>query len=84
LRWETWDATSGWVAQAASPPFAVAEAALDPDAVAAATLQATALPFNDHSGQMVLYAERNLTRFDGVELTLRSNPVLVTLYEAGP
>lgn len=84
LRWETWDAASGWVEQAASAPFAIAEASLDPDAVAAATLQATALPFDDHAGQMVLYAERSLTRFDGVELTLRSNPVLVTLYEAGP
>lgn len=84
LRWETWDAATGGVAQPASAPFAIVDASITPDDIAGATLQPLALPFTNHAGQMALYAERDFTRFDGIELTLRSNPVLVTLYEAGP
>lgn len=84
LRWEVWEPATGWMPQAASAPFAIADSRIDPDAVAGATLQATALPFTDRVGQMVLYAERNFIRFDGVTLTLRSNPVLVTLFEVAP
>lgn len=84
LRWETWEATSGWLPQAPSAPFAVVDLLIDPDAVANASLQTTVLPFSDRAGQMVLYAERSFLRFDGVALTLRSNPVLVTLFEVAP
>jgi hypothetical protein len=80
LIWETWEPSSGWVAQAPSAPLAIVDRSIDPDAVASASLQATALPFTDRAGQMVLYAERRFIRFDGVVLTLRSNPVLVTLF----
>jgi hypothetical protein len=38
-----------------------------------------------HAGQAVLYAERNYVRGnDGASLTVRSNPVLINLYQAGP
>ena len=84
LRWETWESTTGWIAQPASPPFAIVDVAIDPAAAAGASLQLSALPFTDRAGQMALYAERSFTRFDGVTLTLRSNPVLVTLFEATP
>ena len=84
LRWESWEPATGWVPQAASAPFAIGESAIDPDDPSGATLQATALPFNDRAGQLVLYAERTYFRPDGVSLTLRSNPVLVTLYELLP
>lgn len=84
LRWETWEPASGWVAQAPSVPFAITDTLIDPDAVAGAALQTTALPFTDRAGQMVLHAERSFVRFDGVVLTLRSNPVLVTLFEVAP
>jgi hypothetical protein len=54
---------------------------LDPDLVAAATTTPVALPFNDHAGQAVLYGERTYHRgADGVEVTVRSNPLLVGLF----
>jgi hypothetical protein len=84
LRWETWEPAIGWVAQAASAPFAIVDARIDPAATAGVSLQGTALPFDDRAGQMVLYAERSFLRFDGVSLTLRSNPVLVTLFHSSP
>jgi hypothetical protein len=84
LRWETWEASTGWVPQMPSAPFAIVHARIDPEASAGASLETTALPFDDRAGQMVLYAERNFVRFDGVVRTVRSNPVLVTLYEAAP
>ncbi|MCB1887879.1 MAG: DUF4255 domain-containing protein [Rhodocyclaceae bacterium] len=84
LRWERWDAATGWQADPPSPPFPVLDAAIDPDDVAGATLQAVTLPFVGQPGQMVLYAERSVQRFDGVTLTLRSNPVLVSLYTVAP
>jgi len=84
LRWERWDAASGWQADAATPPFPLLDASIDPDALGGATLQPVLLPFTDRPGQMVLYAERSLQRFDGVTLTLRSNPVLVSRYAVAP
>ncbi len=84
LRWERWDAANGWQADPPLPPFALVDAAIGPDDVAGAALQALTLPFTDQAGQMVLYAERSLQRFDGVTLTLRSNPVLVSLYAVSP
>lgn len=83
LRWEVWDAASGWQVQPGTTPATIAEDTLDPEAVAGASLTAIALPFDDKPGQMVLYAEHDYTRAsDGAVLTVRSNPVLVTLYEA--
>ncbi len=81
LRWETWEAATGW--QRVEPPVAgtVASAGVDPDGAAGAVTQALALPFNDHAGQLMLYAERTYTRAsDGAVLTVRSNPLLINLY----
>ncbi|WP_374569188.1 Pvc16 family protein [Ideonella sp.] len=81
LRWETWEAAAGWQTQAPGGPLLIADAALDPDAVGSATTRATTLPFDDRPGQLALYAERLVTRAaDGVQITVRSNPVLVTLH----
>lgn len=85
LRWEIWDSSGGWQPQAASAPFTIQDARLDPDEVNGATTQATALPFTDHAGQAALYAERSYNRAaDGLQITVRSNPVLITLYEVTP
>ncbi|MDW8323761.1 MAG: Pvc16 family protein [Burkholderiales bacterium] len=85
LRWEVWDSVTGWRSLPAGAPLLVQQDRIDPAAVAAAALEPVALPFNDRPGQAVLYAERIHTRAaDRVRLTLRSNPVLVTLYEAAP
>ena len=82
LRWETWDAIGGW--QNVEPPIAatVSSPAIDPDAAADAVTVALALPFTDHVGQLLLYAERNYTRAsDDAALGVRSNPLLISLFE---
>lgn len=82
LRWETWEAASGW--QPVDPPTAatILSVAIDPDASASAPTRAFTLPFTDRKGQMLLYAERTYRRAaDGVEVTMRSNPLLVSLHE---
>lgn len=85
LRWEVWDAVTGWQSQSGTTTTTISEATLDPDAVAGATLTTLSLPFDDKAGQMVLYAEREYTRAsDSAVLTVRSNPLLVTLYEVIP
>ncbi len=81
LRWETWAAAAGW--QTVDPAVAgvVASAGIDPNEAAGAVTQALTLPFADHAGQLMLYAERSYTRAsDGVVLTVRSNPLLINLY----
>ena len=83
LRWETWDSESGWRSEEAGDAIVITDIRIDPDEVASATTTAVALPFDDRAGQMALYAERTYRRaVDGVEITVRSNPVLLTIYEA--
>lgn len=81
LRWEIWDATAGWQKFVPDGAALVASSGIDPDAAAGAPTQALTLPFTDHVGQMLFYAERSYTRAgDGAVLTVRSNPLLVSLY----
>jgi Pvc16 N-terminal domain len=83
LRWETWSAAGGWRPgpSAAAP---VGGPAIDPNAAATAPTTAVTLPFEDRAGQATLHAERTWTRPDGAPVTLRSNPLLVTLHEEEP
>ncbi len=81
LCWETWDNVQGW--QAAGAPLAatIKETTIDPEAVTATTAHAVGLPFNDHAGQMLLYAQRSYLRAsDGTAVTVRSNPLLISLF----
>lgn len=85
LVFEIWDATEGW--RTHDPPVAATASSfgIDSEAAAAATTVAVSLPFTDQAGQAVLYASRTYTRgSDGAELTVRSNPLLVTLFEVTP
>jgi hypothetical protein len=85
LVWELWDSSEGWRAGDSGTPAVIASSAVDPAAAGSAPTVALALPFDDRAGQMVLYAERSLVRAaDGAAITLRSNPVLINLYEAAP
>ncbi len=85
LRWEVWDRSAGW---RSAPPEVNASASgplLDPERAAGQPTTPISLPFTDQPGQAVLHAERTYQRAsDGQILTVRSNPVLVSLYEAGP
>jgi hypothetical protein len=83
LVWELWDSSVGWRAGDSSTAAVITSSAIDPEAAGSAPTVAVPLPFDDRAGQMVLYAERSLVRAaDGAAITLRSNPVLINLYEA--
>jgi hypothetical protein len=89
LVWEVWRAT-GWevtgTPQAAQPQGI----AIDPDAIPAAgggfptsTPLPETLPPGPMSLQLLLYAERSFTRFDGGPTeTVRSQPLLLTLWRS--
>lgn len=81
LAWERWDRASGWqeMPGGVAQTLAVIDSAVDPDGPpphAFAVDLPLAIP-----GQALVYATRRWTRSDGVELTLRSNPLLISIYE---
>lgn len=82
LSWEVWE-EEGWRPHDTTTPATASGPVLDPEAVASVTTAAVALPFEDPPGpgQAVLHASRTWTRPDGSEVEVRSNPLLVTLYE---
>ena len=86
LHWELWDpagADAKWTRAAASPATLSAEVdSIDPAADSASFF---ALAYNvvfpiAARGQAVLYASRSYTRPDGVQVALRSNPLLVSVH----
>jgi hypothetical protein len=90
LGWEIWNPVlpePKWIAAPAAPPLLTVEIdRLDP---AQATPSFFSLAHNvtfplSGRGQAVLYAKRDYTRPDGVVVALRSNPLLVSVYEPGP
>lgn len=85
LRWESWEADSGWTALPDQVDTQAAGPLLDPEAAGSITPVAAPLPFSDRPGQLVLYAVRSAQRFpDGTPIQVRSNPVLINLYEVAP
>lgn len=82
LHWEVWDAALGWRPFGAPDIFDLVDTRIDPAAAATAATRAIELPFTDHAGQMLLYAQRSFERADGVRASVRSDPVLITLFEA--
>ncbi len=81
LHWERWDAAAGWQAVLPDGSALITSRAIDPDAVASAVTEALVLPFTDRVGQMLFYAVRTYARAgDGVVLSVRSNPLLISLY----
>jgi hypothetical protein len=81
IAWELWDRASGWRELSAGTPqtLSVSDPVLDPDGPsphAVAVLLPLASP-----GQALVYATRPWTRPDGTVLSLRSNPLLVSVYE---
>ena len=82
LRWESWEADTGWTALPDHVDTQATSPGLDPEAAASATTVAAPMPFKDKPGQLVLYAVRDAQRFpDGLAIQVRSNPVLISLYE---
>jgi hypothetical protein len=82
LQWETWDPIAGWTLSGSEVTASVAFSELPDDASVPGI--AVELPAPDARGQSALYASRTLTRPDGATVTLRSNPLLVTLFGGTP
>ena len=83
LVWETWDSAGGrWERSAASQPVSINTGSIDPEKVDPGLATDVPLPLQD-AGQATLHAERLWTRPDGSTVTLRSNPLLVTVTKAG-
>lgn len=81
LRWEAWEATSGWTSLPGGVDTTATVRALIPEEAATATTTAAPLPFTDRPVQFLLYASRQAKRVDGTNVEVRSNPLLITLYE---
>lgn len=86
LAWEKWTTAQGWARQAPTQDVVATTIAIDPDAVDEAVTTDFELPFGENeTGQAVLFAERTYNRsVDNQPITVRSNPVLVTVYEETP
>jgi hypothetical protein len=84
LRWETWDATAGWLPHAVETPADPSTDSIDPDAAATAVTVPLALPFDDQPGQLLLYAVRSYTPAgEAAPREVRSNPILLSLFGGG-
>ena len=85
LVWETWSSATGWKRSDSSQSETIDTDTIDPDKFFDPFVPSLALaidlPIQD-KGQAALYAERAWSRPDGPAVTLRSNPLLVTVYEA--
>ena len=85
LAWEIWDASEGWRSHPDEVQVNPTTEVIDPDAAGSATTETVPLPFSATAGQMVLYASRTYVRgSNGAEITVRSNPLLINLYESTP
>jgi hypothetical protein len=82
LVWETWNPSTGWTKSGSSQNETIAIDTIDPENYDSGLAADIDLPIQDE-GQATLYAERAWERPDGSTVTLRSNPLLVTVYEAG-
>jgi len=84
LIWETWNPNDGaWEKTGAVQNEMINTNTIDPDDIDPSLAVDVELPIQD-IGQAVVYAERQWIRPDGAEMSLRSNPFLVTVYEAVP
>ncbi|MBX3607171.1 MAG: DUF4255 domain-containing protein [Piscinibacter sp.] len=83
LQWQVWSAADGWQPSGTPQTVTLVDPAIDPDRTAGASLQTLTLPFRNRAGQMLLSAQRSVARAgDGVIVVVRSDPVLITLFEA--
>ena len=83
LVWQRWTSSGGWENVADTTDTTATDFVLDPDAAADAETVEVALPEElvADGGQAVLYAQRSWVRgSDGVTITVRSNPLLVTVH----
>ncbi len=82
LVWETWNPDDGvWQRTSSSQNETIATDTIDPKDIDPSLAADVGLPIQD-KGQAALHAERAWQRPDGATVTLRSNPLLVTVHGA--
>ena len=82
LVWEEWTSQKGWQHVNETKETTATTLVIDPERVETAVTEEVNLPAGNNNYQAVLYAKRSYTRaVDGQELTVRSNPLLVTIYK---
>lgn len=92
LEWHVWTQQDGWNAQAVGQPdpteFDAKTELIDPDNIKNDQLVEVEPPHTDKACQMVLYAIRSRTVLNAegkeIEESLKSNPVMITLYKDAP
>jgi len=82
LVWESWKSSTGWKKSGSSQNESINTETIDPENFDSGLAADIDLPIQDN-GQATLYAERAWERPDGSTVTLRSNPLLVTVYKEG-
>ena len=83
LHWQHWSRTQGWTDHPSVTEARIASPGIWPEQAAGAPLLALPLPDTSQPGQWALHAERAWVRpADGAPLTLRSNPLLISLSAA--
>ena len=83
LVWEMWNPDDGvWQRSDTSHNEMIETDIIDPENFEPALATNIDLPIKD-KGQATLYAQREWLRPDGSTISLRSNPLLATVYEAG-
>lgn len=83
LVWQRWSSAAGWQDVTGSTDTTATTLTLDPEQATTAQTVPVAMPqvLREEGGQGVLYAQRTWVRdSDGVSLSIRSNPLLVTVY----
>jgi len=80
LVWEQWSSASGWQPLVATQSLSLHTDHLDPDTPIGVPKTSVALP-DRAKGQLQLTAQRMWQRADGATVALRSNPLLISLYE---
>lgn len=82
MAWEEWTSENGWQQVNLTEEATASTRLIDPDRVDMAITHEVELPAGNNSYQVVLFAERSYARAsDSHELTVRSNPLLVTIYQ---
>jgi hypothetical protein len=85
LRWEVWSSQGGWTAAGQPKVVNIPVARIDPDSIPPGAPVLVDLPLQAVAGQALLFAARSYPRAsDGVTLEVRSNPLLVIVYQGGP
>jgi hypothetical protein len=80
LQWEVWT-PDGWVEQSYTKPTHPVGAWIDPERPHPIALEKIGLPVTDAAGQAILYAVRDIQSDSSPATQVRSNPLLVSIYE---